>query len=377
MPRESHNVRILRAKALASLRTGVTAFNGLEEDGRVTTVLLSIQHAFEMLIKAILEDRKQAVFDKRNQKAIPLEKAIRLCQQESDLKLTDEAAGTIRWLDALRDAEQHWYVVVDEGLLYLNVRAGITVFDELLERGFGQRLADHLPLRVLPISAEPPESLDLLVDREYERIARLLEPGRRATAEAKARIRTLLSAEALADPDAAEVSEADVRRVAKGVRDGKSREQVFPKLSGLTSDIHGSGVAVEVRLVKKGGLPVTYTDDPRADASAIRMVDLEKKFYMGPNDLADRASIPRHKAVALRRHLGLDANDDHFSHKFVFGGSKHLRFSDNALRAVEEAAKVVDLDRIWESHRTLAYNRKGETLPSCTQPGCVGGGNHA
>jgi hypothetical protein len=370
MPRESRNVRILRSKALASLRTGVIAFNGLDNDGRVTTVLLSMQHAFEMLLKAILESRKRQVFDKRSQKAIPLDKAIRLCRDEGGLAFSEEEAGTIRVLDALRNAEQHWYVVVDEGLLYLNVRAGVTLFDDLLDRAFGERLADHLPVRVLPISTEPPESLDLLVDREFSRIATLLEPGRRATAEAQARIRTLLATEALADPDAASVSEADVRRVARGIREGKSRSKVFPKLSGLTSDLKGAGLTVEVRMVKKGGLPVTYTTDPDADTSAIRMVDLEKKFYLSPYELADRAGVPRNKAVALRRHLGLDDDEKH-SHTFVFGRSKHIRYSDNALRAMKESVASVDLDRVWAAHRTLPYNKRDRSMPPCDQPGCA------
>lgn len=94
---------------------------------------------------------------------------------------------------------------------------------------------------------------------------------------------------------------------------------------------------MEVRLVKKGGLPMTYTGDPDVDASAIRMIDLEKKFHLGHYELADAADVPRGKAVALRRHLGLDADDDHFSHAFVFGKSKHLRYSDNAVRAMKKS----------------------------------------
>jgi len=43
---------------LGSFRTGVTAFNSLDDHGRVTTVLLSFQHAFEMLLKAALEAKK-------------------------------------------------------------------------------------------------------------------------------------------------------------------------------------------------------------------------------------------------------------------------------------------------------------------------------
>lgn len=47
-------------------------------------------------------------------------------------------------------------------------------------------------------------------------------------------------------------------------------------------------------MVKSGGLPVTYTNDPAVDASAIRMVDLEKKFYRGPYELADAAGCNNH-----------------------------------------------------------------------------------
>lgn len=370
MPRESYNVRVLRQKALSSLRTGVGAFNALDDEGRITRVLLSLQHAFEMLLKAALEAKRVPVFDKRSGKSISLELAIRQCQQTDGIKISDDEAGTIRALDSLRDAEQHWYVVVDEGLLYLYVRSAVTLFDDLLCRVFGERLGDHLPARVLPISAEPPQGLDLLVDREHERIARLLKPGRRATAEANARIRALLATEALADPDAAEVSETDVRRVARGIREGKSRSQVFPKLTGYAANIVGSGLTVEVRLVKSGGLPVTYTSDPAVDPAAIRTVDLEKKFYMGPYDLADRAGVSRSGATALRRHLGLDSNDDHFSHRFVFGRTKHLRYSDNALKAMRDALGTVDMERVWAAHRTLASNSKS-TLPPCDQPGCV------
>jgi hypothetical protein len=372
MPKESYNVRVLRAKALASLRTAIAAFNGLDNDGRITTVLLSFQHAFEMLLKGILEaNGDKGVFDKRSQKSISLGAAINRCQGLEGVKVTDAEAGTIRVLDALRDGEQHWHLVVEEGLLYLNARAAVTLFDDLLNRAFGQRLAEHIPVRVLPISAQPPQGLDLLVDEEYERIAGLLRPGRRATAEAKARVRTLLATEALTDPDASEISEADVARVTRGIREGKTRAQVFPKLEGIASVTAGEGLTVEVRFVKKGGLPVTYVADAAADAAALRTVDLEKKFYMGAYDLADRAGVPRGKATALRRHLGLDANDDHFSHRFVFGSTKLLRYSDNSLVAMRDVAGKVDLAKIHASHRTLPYNKADRALPPCDQPGCV------
>jgi hypothetical protein len=33
---------------------------------------------------------------------------------------------------------------------------------------------------------------------------------------------------------------------------------------------------------------MTYTCDPDVDTSAIRMIDLEKKFHLGPYELAER-----------------------------------------------------------------------------------------
>lgn len=146
---------------------------------------------------------------------------------------------------------------------------------------------------------------------------------------------------------------------------------MFPKLTGVASPTEGEGLTVEVRFVKKDGLPVTHTADTETDAAAVRTVDLQKKFYMGAYDLADRAGVPRGKATALRRHLGLDTNDDHFSHRFVFGNSRHLRYSDNSPRAMKEALTEVDLAKVHSSHRTLPYNKLGQTLPLCNQPGCV------
>ena len=324
-----------------------------------------------MLLKgALLATGDKTVFDKRKRMAIGMEATVKRCQQQPGIKLTDEEAGTVRVLDNLRDGEQHWHQVVEEGMLYLHARAAVTLFDDALDRVWNLRLANHIPVRVLPISAEPPQGLDLLVDKEFERIADLLRPGRKATAEAKGRTRTLLATEALSDPDAVEISESDVNRVVRGIREGKTRGQVFPKLAGITSTTTGGGLTVEVRFVKKDGLPVTFTNDPDAEVAPIREVDLEKKFHMGAYDLADKAGVDRTRAVALRRHLGLDNDDDHHSHVFKFGSQKLRRYSDNALTAMRTAKAEVDLERVWQSHRTIPSNSSA-TPPKCDQPGCM------
>jgi hypothetical protein len=141
MPRQSVNVRELKRKAISSLRTAVTSFNAIDNDGRLTTVLLHLQHSFEMLLKAALELKKAGVFEKRSEKSLSFEAAIRKSQQTVGIKLTDEEAGTLRVIDSWRDATQHWYTTIDESLLYLHVRAAVTLFDVLLQRTFNEGLA--------------------------------------------------------------------------------------------------------------------------------------------------------------------------------------------------------------------------------------------
>jgi hypothetical protein len=292
------------------------------------------------------------VFDKKSGRSIGFEAAINQSSQLAGFKLTHDESGTLRAIDALRDDEQHWFNDVSEGLLYLHARAAVTLFDELLFRAFRQRLADHLPNRVLPVSTEAPQDILALVDSEYANIAELLKPGRRARGEARAKIRTLLALEAHVDGDT-KVSDSDVNRVEKGIKAGKTRQQVFPKLSPLSAEISGEGLTVKVKIVKQvDALPVRLVrdgDGDVVDAAAVREVDLQKKFHWSPFDLADKLKISRPRATALREHLGIDKDTDCL-HVFEFGSQKHPRYSDNALTRMRESTANLDMDAIWKSH---------------------------
>jgi hypothetical protein len=361
------DARHLKAKAISSMRSAMTSFNSPDNDGRETRVLLHLQHAFEMLLKAALVQDRMQVFDKKTGRSIGFDRCLHEAKQSARVKLTEAEAGTLRSVDAMRDDEQHWYTIVDESLLYLHARAAVTLFDDLLNRAFDDRLADHLPLRVLPIGSEPPQDFQTLVDREYENIAELLKPKRRAGAEAAARVRALLAMEAHVADDAA-VSNTDVRRVVKGIRDGKSRAQVFPKLGEVAASVAGEGLSVEVRFVKKGGLPVQLVTDPDQDVAAVREVDLQKKYHRSATDLAKAVGLTLPKAAALRRHLGIDA-DSACVHTFAFKSQKLTYYSDNAFTKMRGAlGDGVDMDAIWSAHGT---GRSRTPRPLCSQTGCT------
>jgi len=60
-----NEARVLKRKAVSSMRAAMAAFNSPLDDGRVTAVLLHLQHTFEMLMKAALvQQRTPGVFDK-------------------------------------------------------------------------------------------------------------------------------------------------------------------------------------------------------------------------------------------------------------------------------------------------------------------------
>ena len=81
--------RTLKTKALSSLRRALTSFNGFEEDGRVTAVLLHAQHACEMLLKAMLVQRETGALLVRQQTYFHLQHRVKV-------SATDPAADTGR-----------------------------------------------------------------------------------------------------------------------------------------------------------------------------------------------------------------------------------------------------------------------------------------
>jgi hypothetical protein len=345
----------LKLKAIGSLRRAVRAFNDYEEEGRSSTVLLHFQHAFEMLLKAGLVQKGQRVFDPRDGRAIGFEKCLNLACEH--LGVSEEEAGTLRALDSLRDDEQHWMTTVSEGILYIHCRAGTTLFDDLLRRVFDDSLSNYIPRRVLPLSAEPPQDIQVLLDEDYRQIAQLLAPGKRKRPDARARIRALLAIEAHVREDGA-VSKQDVDRVEKAIRAGGDRNQVFPRLSEIGTTLAGEGVEIQVRFVKKGGVPVRYvgTEEDVA-AGAIRPVDLQKKYHWSKADLASQLHLDTGRCKALRWRLGIDDSDD-YRHDFTFGRLTHRQYSDNACRRMQDALQGgIDIEQVHRQYVASGYGK--------------------
>jgi hypothetical protein len=117
-------VKILRGKAIDSLVLSIELFNRPSEAGRAHGVLIFLDHAFEMLFKAIILHR--------GGRTIGFDASVRKGLSDAKVKfLTDHQALTVQMINSLRDAAQHHILDISEGHLYIHAQAGLSLFRDL------------------------------------------------------------------------------------------------------------------------------------------------------------------------------------------------------------------------------------------------------
>lgn len=142
----------------------------------------------------------------------------------------------------------------------------------------------------------------------------------------------------------------DVDRVEQAVREGQERDQVFPRLTTLGTEVTGEGLEVEVRFVKSGGMPVTYVDPDDAEAAALREIDLQRRYHWRLSPLAKKLGITTETSKAIRWKLGIEG-DPRYHHVFKFGRSEHPQFSDNAFRVMRDFISENDVSATLAEYR--------------------------
>jgi hypothetical protein len=249
--------RLLKTTAMESLTLAVEVFNRPAPTARTQGVLLNLQHAFEMLLKAIIWEERGRIQPKGGGNSFSFRDCIGIVRGMGRLN-EDEAVGAAM-IASQRDAVQHQGAVVTDERLYLDAASGLRIFDDLLDRSFGERLADHPDFahRMLPITANPPRELHLLTSSDVERILVLLKPPRRRHAEALALLRTLVVSEQVAQDPTAEVmhpTEGQLERVAKQLQETEDWTKVLPGLARLSLE-QDEGMTYSLRIVKDKGAP--------------------------------------------------------------------------------------------------------------------------
>lgn len=371
MPRLRQNTRRLKERALNSLSLAIELFNRPHEAARVEGALIFLQHAFEMLLKAKIWEERGTISEPRSRMSHRFDKCLGIARSDLGL-LGEDEARTLSTLDGLRDCAAHNLLTMSEENFYLQVQAGVTLFAELLERAFGEHLADHLPNRVLPISTNPPQDIDVFLDSEFQHIRDLLSPGRHQRAEAHARLRPLLIMEANLQDNPRQPTTAEVARAARSLMVGEDWRAVFPGVAMLRLDTTGNGLTFSVRFTRAPtAAPVRLLrpGEEVGSAALVREVNLLDRYSMGLRQLASNLGLTPPKTLALVQELDLQADEECFKPVRV-GRSIFKRYSPKALECLREALPGVDMDEVWQNY----LERRRARATASSPPASSGGG---
>jgi len=249
--------RLLLGKACDSLVLSIELFNRPQDRGRVSGVLIQLDHSFEMLLKAGLLHKGGRIRERRAKETIGFDACVRRGLSGGPVKfLTEEQALTLQTINGLRDAAHHHLLDISEGQLYVHMQSGVTLFRDLLKQVFGQELRAHFPTRVLPVSTTPPADLTTLFEVEVDEIRKLLRPGTRRRIEAEARLRPLAILDSTIRGEKGQPSAGELRRIGQELAADKKWPEVFTGVAAVEIRADGSGPALSLRLSKKEGIPI-------------------------------------------------------------------------------------------------------------------------
>jgi hypothetical protein len=357
---------------------GVEVFNRPSPTARTQGVLLNLQHSFEMLFKAIIWEDRKTIQEKGSGRAYSFKTCLGIVRAMGHIDGSEAiVAATI---DAHRDAVQHQGADLTEERLYVDAASGLRLFDDLLLRAFGERLADHPTFagRMLPITANPPRELHILTSNDIDRVRELLRPGQRRHAEANALLRTLMVSEQVAADPMDEVthpSEGQVERFARRLQKEKDWPKLLPGLAKLSLE-EDEGLTYSLRIVKRGdapGLRIVKPGEAGADeaVTAIKYNELDRyPFYLsaskgGAQNLCEQTGLTQYEVRALVHLLGI--REDSASFKvFKMGSQDHPRYSHKALKAIRQAR---DAGRIEEGKQALRADARARRNTSGAESG--------
>ncbi|QIE55224.1 hypothetical protein G5B40_07015 [Pikeienuella piscinae] len=346
-------VRQLRAKAINALVLSVDHFNRPWDCGRTEAVLIMMDHSFEMLLKSAIRHKGGKIRKAREKQTIGFDACVRRGLSDANVKfLTDEQALTLQTINGQRDAAQHYLIDMSEHQLYFYAQAGVTLFRDIHDDIFEKKLVLELPERVLPISTTAPKDLVALFDKEIDEILGLLTPGTRKKMDAVAKARSLAVLESAVNGDYEQPSDHELEKVCKRLADGEKWPTVFPGVASINIAAEGDGPTLSLRLTKNEGTPVRLLKEGEGAGAvvAVRRVDEQGYYCLGPKQLARKVGLTPPKSRALVDHLGLREDPDCFK-EFRFGGVKLARYSRNAVAKMHDALQAESIDAIWVAYR--------------------------
>jgi hypothetical protein len=349
--------RVLVNKATDSLFLSIDHFNRPYDRGRHEAVLIFLDRAFELLLKAVIIHRGGKIRERRATQTIGFDKCLRKCVSDQQAKcLIEEEALTVQNINTLRDAAQHYLVDLSEQHLYLHTQAGLTLFSKVLKDAFGQTLTDYFPGRVLPVTTSPPQEFAAVLNAEFADIKQLVAPRSRKRLQALAKLRSIAILEKSLSGDRTQPSEAEMRGQIKKIAKGMPWTRLFPGVASLRLETTGTGFDVSLRITKSEGEPVRLVseDTPGATIVAVKRVNELDYYSLGLKQLARKVGLTEPKTLAVVRALGIQDRNEFFK-PIRIGSQLYKRYSRKALERIKAELPKLDLDTIWRDYNPTAW----------------------
>jgi len=342
--------KILVGKALNSLILSIEHFNRPWDQGRPETVLILLDHAFELLLKAAILHKGGKIRKKRENQTIGFDECIRVA---IPLKIINtEQALTLQTINSLRDAAQHYILQISEQLLYFQAQMGLTLFRDILKDTFQKDIVKELPKRVLPLSTTPPSDILTLFETEVEEVKKMVSPKKRRMVEATAKLRALAIFDGSIRGEKLQPSQGYLNKLAKTIKDEKDWQQIFPGVASINISSDGTGYNLSLRITKKEGIPVQLVPEgtPGATVVAIKRVN-ELDFYnLSLKQLAEHVNLTSPKATAVIKHLKIKGSEDYFK-QIAIGKSQFNRYSQKAIQKINEELPHLNMEKVWAENR--------------------------
>lgn len=346
--------RMLLAKAIDSLINAIECFNKTSDTGRHTSVLILLNHGFEMLIKASIVARNGSIIDKSEDKSHSFDKCLRKAHTDASVKfLNTEQVLFLQTLNALRDEAHHYLIDISEQQLYVHAQGSITVFQNILKDVFDIDLRDKLPARVLPISTLPSLDMITIFEQDINQIKELLASGRRKSIQAMAKLRSIAIVENALSGKTGQPRVNDIKQLSKQLKRQSDWTQVFPSISSINISPNDESNYFNLRITRSDGIPVRLVPEGTKNAAVIALKKINETDYfsLGRNDLAKKCNISTSKMSALIWYLQLKNEPECFK-LIKIGRSVFKRYSPRALDKLKKAINEVDINDVWDKFKS-------------------------
>jgi hypothetical protein len=354
MGRLRRDTKRFKRCALNSLLLAIEMFNRPHDVGRTEAVLMLLQHAFEMFLKAAIYEKRGTISESRTSITFGFDRCLGIARSDLHI-LNEDQAQTLSILDGLRDCAVHNLIELTEQALYVHTQVAVTLFEQILRQVFSEHLADHMPTRVLPISTSPPTDMLAFLDSEFTQIQELLGPGKRRRSEARGRLHHLVIMESNLSGEARQPTEREVDRIIRQVKRGDTWQAIFPSIAGVRLDTQWHGPTVAIRFTRQmEAAPVRIVREGMpgfGEATLVREVNLLDRYSMNLHALAQNLNLTLPKTLALIRYLNLQTDSDCYREFPMGKSSVYKRYSPEALRKLREALENLDIEDIWQRYR--------------------------